>query len=200
MSMHHFDILQKSNTRFKLMLIMWCVLLSILFFYLPVTHASGKPSGNVTLSENSNQIFFSQKESSASLLLADTSVSSDQGQKVEKAKKTKKKIKSPAKQGNGQIDFETGIDEDDDNDMYVPYEKWRVDTFDNWGTHKKKKTTATDADNNAADSSKVDEDKQGFSDKEKESFLMYPADSIGEDKDRDCTIGLLFRQCENSFL
>jgi hypothetical protein len=65
-------------------------------------------------------------------------------------------------------------DDSDDEEMYAPYEKWRIDTFDNWGKHKR----IYSPDTSAADTNNLHKQK-GLSDKDKEAMLLFPLDRIG---------------------
>lgn len=82
--------------------------------------------------------------------------------------KTKKKSKSGAQSPKAAKNAGTAIDEDDDNDMYVPYEKWRIEKFDNWGARKKAKSSGVKTETDAPDSTGNSDHKKGFNDKDKE--------------------------------
>jgi hypothetical protein len=139
--------------------------LPILFLFIcnpfPVSYAG---SINVILPVNLNSA-------------ADTGKVKKEGVKTDKKKSTIKK--SEIKESDDLIN-----DDDDDEDIYTPYSKWRIDKFDNWGKHKKKNASATVPDEEDTDTSKVkkDNDKE-FKDNEKESFLIYPSDFFYETKE-----------------
>lgn len=59
-----------------------------------------------------------------------------------------------------------------DNDMYIPYPKWRIDKFDNWGKKKRHNPSLNENDTTAIDTGAI-EKKKGFSDDEKESLLFF---------------------------
>ena len=88
--------------------------------------------------------------------------------------KSNKKLKSNVKQkGVYQQNDSLYFDDSNDDEMYTPYEKWRIDTFDNWGKHNKKNVPQSETDTSAVDTVKVHKGK-GFSDKDKESMLIAP--------------------------
>ena len=82
--------------------------------------------------------------------------------------KTKKKSKTVTSSPKAGTDAGTTIGEEDDNDMYVPYEKWRIDKFDNWGKHKKSKSSGVKDQSDEPDSTGKTDSKKGFNDKDKE--------------------------------
>jgi hypothetical protein len=82
--------------------------------------------------------------------------------------KNKKKSKSVTQSQKAAKDAGAAIDEEDENDMYVPYEKWRVDKFDNWGIHKKSKSSGVKSKTDEPDTTGNTDSKKGFNDKDKE--------------------------------
>ncbi len=83
---------------------------------------------------------------------------------ITKPKKKSKSVSQTPKAKNAG----TAIDEDDDNDMYVPYEKWRIEKFDNWGTHRKAKSSGVKTETAAPDSTGDGKSNKEFNDKDKE--------------------------------
>jgi len=77
-------------------------------------------------------------------------------------KKIKAKVNTELKNNNDDLQMDDAID----NDMYTPYEKWRIDQFDDWGKHKPK-SQIKNADTINVDT-KIDLKKKSFSDHEKE--------------------------------
>ena len=99
---------------------------------------------------------------------------------------TKKKMKSINIKPNIQDSDSLNYDDSNDDELYTPYEKWRIDTFDNWGKHRGKINSHTEQDTSSADTLKVNK-KKGFLDKEKESFLFEPDRRNHGIKERNCS-------------
>ena len=170
MHAHRFIELKNRSIVFKPLLGLACASVGFVLLTTPVQAASAKLSASLVCSDN-NDI----SQACENLFAPGDTVASVPELKSEKPKKAKKKSKTSVKPENTQTEPESGIEDEDDNDndMYVPYEKWRMDTFDNWGRHKKKKSVTGENDGEAPDSTNTDEEKKGFSDKEKESMLMF---------------------------
>lgn len=116
--------------------------------------------------------FSASHQSGTSIAAADTIITDSANEEKDQPEvvitKTKKKSKSGAQSPKAAKDAGTAIDEDDDNDMYVPYEKWRIDKFDNWGIRRKAKSSGVKTETDAPDSTGNSDSKKGFNDKDKE--------------------------------
>lgn len=128
---------------------------------------------------------------------SDTGVSADsvsmpvEQQTPAKTIKMKKKPKTVKKQdGTQPSDGSLYDDDSDDNDMYNSYEKWRIDKFDNWGKHKKKNTIINEPDTLDVDTVKAGKEK-GFSDKDKESLLIFLRKAVPEFRSLFVSVGPL---------
>jgi hypothetical protein len=116
--------------------------------------------------------FSASDYSGKSIAAADTVITDSANEEKDQPEvvitKTKKKSKTVSQSPKAAKDAGTAIDEDDDNDMYVPYEKWRIDKFDNWGKHRKAKSSGVNTQTDAPDSTGNSDSKKGFNDKDKE--------------------------------
>ena len=104
--------------------------------------------GKTDLSLQNNEIITkSILTSECSILTNITCADSDLVTPSEKSKSNtaKKKKTTVAKKQAEESLFDE--DNDNDNDMYSTYDKWRIDKFDNWGKHKKKNEVVTEQEN-----------------------------------------------------
>ena len=108
----------------------------------------------ITIDSTGNQSVVVVKDST---IVKDTSV----------VKHTRKKVKSKVNTEINPVE-DLLIDDATDNDMYTPYEKWRIELFDDWGKHKNKTSQIKDADSNNVETIKVIK-KKDILDNEKEN-------------------------------
>jgi hypothetical protein len=74
-------------------------------------------------------------------------------------------------------------DDTNDDDMYTPYDKWRIDLFDNWGKHNKKISSAPKPVSGGTDTVNSNK-RKGLSDQDKESMLFDPVKGINGDNEK----------------
>jgi hypothetical protein len=90
-------------------------------------------------------------------------------------------------------------DDSNDEEMYTPYDKWRIDTFDNWGKHKKKLSPVTTPDTSAADTLNIHK-RKGLTDKDKETMIFCPEKRVSVENVNNGAACSFFRRYNELFL